>query len=205
MSARHRGRRHGGGNGVAVTPNGGGGATAPTVEVVDVAPVSGVVPEIVPSGNGANGAGGASGAGRAIRPSRPPRVRVQATPAVAAPAATAIVPATAIAPAALTAAPADELGERKPACTLAQMRRFIKSRPYIPVHELRRHFLIEGCEDDVSPVAAGKGTVYVGLPAEEAQILGDLINSGEVGCEMLLDPTSPAVVGVYAMRPIARG
>jgi hypothetical protein len=37
--------------------------------------------------------------------------------------------------------------EGKTSCTLAQMRRFIKSRPYVPVHELRRRFLIEGIED----------------------------------------------------------
>jgi hypothetical protein len=84
------------------------------------------------------------------------------------------------------------------------MRRFIKSRPYVPVHELRRRFLIEGIEDEVSPVSTGQRTLYVGLPAREAQFLGDLIRSGEVGCEMLLDPAGPGVVGVYPMRPVAR-
>ena len=90
------------------------------------------------------------------------------------------------------------------ACTQAQLRRFIKSRPYVPVHELRRRFLIEGIEDEVSPVSTGQRTLYVGLPAREAQFLGDLIRSGEVGCEMLLDPAGPGVVGVYPMRPVAR-
>lgn len=89
-------------------------------------------------------------------------------------------------------------------CTMAQMRRFIKSRPYVPIHELRRRFAIEGHEDDVNPVATDKGTIYVGLPPQEARYLGDLIKAGEVGCELLLDPCSPAVVGVYAMRPVAR-
>jgi hypothetical protein len=92
----------------------------------------------------------------------------------------------------------------KSTCTLAQMRRFIKSRPYIPVHELRRRFLIEGLEDEVSPMATGKGTLYVGLPEREAGFLGELVRAGEVGCEMLLDPTSPGVVGVFPMRPVAR-
>jgi hypothetical protein len=95
-------------------------------------------------------------------------------------------------------------GQRTSSCTLAQMRRFIKSRPYVPVHELRRRFLIEGIEDEVSPVSTGQLTLYVGLPAREAQFLGDLIRSGEVGCEMLLDPAGPGVVGVYPMRPVAR-
>jgi hypothetical protein len=93
---------------------------------------------------------------------------------------------------------------RKASCTMAQMRRFIKSRPYVPIHELRRRFEIEGCEDEVHPVTTDKGTIYVGLPLEESRFLGDLINAGEVGCELLLDPCSPAVVGVYAMRPVAR-
>jgi hypothetical protein len=39
------------------------------------------------------------------------------------------------------------------------MRRFIKSRPYVPVHELRRRFLIEGLEDEVSPISTGQRTL----------------------------------------------
>ena len=89
-------------------------------------------------------------------------------------------------------------------CTMAQMRRFIKSRPYVPIHELRRRFEIEGYEDDVNPVPTDKGIIYVGLPPQEAHFLSDLIKAGEVGCEMLMDPCSPAVVGVFAMRPVAR-
>jgi hypothetical protein len=94
--------------------------------------------------------------------------------------------------------------EAKSSCTLAQMRRFIKSRPYVPVHELRRRFLIEGIEDEVSPMPTGKGTLYVGLPEREAGFLGELVKAGEVGCELLLDPTSPGVIGVFPMRPVAR-
>jgi hypothetical protein len=97
-----------------------------------------------------------------------------------------------------------ESAAAKSSCTLAQMRRFIKSRPYIPVHELRRRFLIEGIEDEVSPMATGQGVLYVGLPQREAAFLGELVKAGEVGCEMLLDPTSPGVVGVFPMRPVAR-
>ena len=102
------------------------------------------------------------------------------------------------------AADGEEPAEQKSSCTLAQMRRFIKSRPYVPVHELRRRFEIEGIEDEVSPVATEHGTIYVGLPPEQAQFLGDLIRSGDVGCEMLLDPDSPGVIGVFPMRPVAR-
>jgi hypothetical protein len=101
-------------------------------------------------------------------------------------------------------AAASQDGEQRKSCTLAQMRRFIKSRPYVPVHELRRRFEIEGVEDEVSPIATGKGTVFIGLPAREAGFLGELIKSGEVGYEQLLDPVSPGVIGVFPMRPIAR-
>ena len=94
--------------------------------------------------------------------------------------------------------------ERKPACTLAQMRRFIKSRPYVPLHELRRRFEIGGIEDEVSRVSTNRGILYVGLPASEAGYLGELVDQGEVGVELMLDPTGPAVVGVYPMRPVAR-
>ena len=40
-------------------------------------------------------------------------------------------------------------GTRSP-CTAPQLRRFIKSRPYVPMHELRRRFAIDGGDDDVS-------------------------------------------------------
>jgi hypothetical protein len=89
-------------------------------------------------------------------------------------------------------------------CTLAQMRRFIKSRPYVPLHELRRRFEIAGDEDEVTPIAADGGTLFVGLPAMEAGFLSDLIKNGEVGYELLLDPVSPALVGIFPMRPVAR-
>jgi hypothetical protein len=84
------------------------------------------------------------------------------------------------------------------------MRRFIKSRPYVPLHELRRRFEIGGIEDDMTLVSAGQRSVFVGLPPREAGFLGELMSSGEVGYELLLDPTSPAVVGVYPMRPVVR-
>jgi hypothetical protein len=99
---------------------------------------------------------------------------------------------------------AAEPGGARASCTLAQMRRFIKSRPYVPVHELRRRFEIDGLEDEVSPMATERGTLYVGLPMLEAGFLGELVKAGEVGCELLLDPAGPGVVGVYPMRPVAR-
>jgi hypothetical protein len=89
-------------------------------------------------------------------------------------------------------------------CTAPQLRRFIKSRPYVPMHELRRRFGINGHDDDVTPVDLGRTRVYVGLPHREGSLLGELLRGGEIGYELSLDPHTPVVVGLYPMRPIAR-
>ena len=93
----------------------------------------------------------------------------------------------------------------RPTCTTAQLRRFIKSRPWIPMHELRRRFGIYGGDDDVNPVRVGNKMLFVGLPAAEARLMGELLAGGDVGYELSLDPGAPIVVGVYPMRPVARG
>jgi hypothetical protein len=95
-------------------------------------------------------------------------------------------------------------GDGPAACTQAQLRRFIKSRPYVPLHELRRRFGLNGTDDDVSPVEVGGRQLFVGLPERESGFLGDLLRQGDVGCELLLDPVSPVIVGVFPMRPVQR-
>lgn len=97
-----------------------------------------------------------------------------------------------------------EATEAPRACTTAQLRRFIKSRPYVPLHELRRRFELNGEADEVHPVETGEGRVFLGLPAREAGMVGELIRQGEVGLEMSHDPPVPIVVGVYPIRPIPR-
>jgi hypothetical protein len=89
-------------------------------------------------------------------------------------------------------------------CTAPQLRRFIKSRPYVPMHELRRRFGINGSEDDMTLVEVDGSSVFVGLPAREGGLLGELLRGGEVGYELSLDPRSPVVVGLYPMRPVPR-
>lgn len=96
-------------------------------------------------------------------------------------------------------------GDRHGTCTTAQLRRFIKSRAYIPMHEIRRRFLIATEDDDVTGIDLGTSRIFVGLPDRESQMLGDLLRGGEVGYELQLDPVSPIVVGVYPMRPVTRG
>ena len=94
--------------------------------------------------------------------------------------------------------------DRANGCTAPQLRRFIKSRPYVPMHELRRRFAIDGGDDDVTQVSIEQGHVYVGLPSREGGLLGELLRGGEIGYELSLDPCTPVVVGVYPMRPIPR-
>lgn len=89
-------------------------------------------------------------------------------------------------------------------CTAPQLRRFIKSRPYVPMHELRRRFAIDVDDDEVSQVALDGTRIYVGLPDREGALLGELLKGGEIGYELSLDPLSPVVVGVYPMRPVPR-
>ncbi len=94
--------------------------------------------------------------------------------------------------------------ERSGSCTTAQLRRFIKSRAYVPMHEIRRRFLIVSEDDDVTGLTVDGGRIFVGLPEREGQMLGELFRSGEIGYELQLDPRSPVVVGVYPMRPVSR-
>jgi len=99
----------------------------------------------------------------------------------------------------------DEPLEQPRAPTAAQLRRFIKSRPYVPLHELRRRFELNGELDEVSLIEAPDGShVYLGLPARESQLIADLARDGDVGLEMCHDPLTPMVVGLYPMRPVTR-
>lgn len=90
------------------------------------------------------------------------------------------------------------------ACTSAQLRRFIKSRPYVPMHELRRRFELNGGADDVTAVQTPGGLVYLGLPGRESRFIADLVRQGDVGLELCHDPRVPMVMGVFAIRPLTR-
>jgi hypothetical protein len=89
-------------------------------------------------------------------------------------------------------------------CTQAQLRRFIKSRAYVPMHELRRRFAINGDADDVGAVQTQDGRYWVGLPQRECGFLAELVDRGEVGVELCHDPTVGMIIGVYAIRPVGR-
>jgi hypothetical protein len=126
-----------------------------------------------------------------------PTDEVMASPAPAPPAA--VVPAARPRPAPNGEDPMVERGATAP-----QLRRFIKSRAYVPMHELRRRFAINGGDDDVTVVELDRQRVYVGLPDREGRLLGELLRAGDIGYELSMDPISPIVVGVYPMRPVTR-
>jgi len=90
------------------------------------------------------------------------------------------------------------------ACTASQLRRFIRSRPYVPMHELRRRFALNGGADEMVAVEVEGQRLWVGLPAREGRLLADLLRGGDVGYELSVDPVTPVIVGVYALRSIAR-
>jgi hypothetical protein len=115
----------------------------------------------------------------------------------------------------LTRGPAPASPQRSAATTLddagiergatgPQLRRFIKSRAYVPMHELRRRFAINGQDDDVTAVDVERRRVFVGLPEREGRLLGELLRGGDIGYELSMDPITPIVVGVYPMRPVTR-
>jgi hypothetical protein len=93
---------------------------------------------------------------------------------------------------------------RAAGCTQAQLRRFIKSRPYVPMHELRRRFELNGSADDVTPIQGPEGTIWIGLPGRESVFVEELLRQGDIGVELCHDPQVSIVVGVYAMRPVSR-
>jgi hypothetical protein len=83
----------------------------------------------------------------------------------------------------------------------SSLRRYLTSRPYIAVADIRRRF---GLEPDAMSVVARNGTTaYIGLPEREASKLQDLWQRDEVGVELSVEVRAPVVVGVYPMR-IAR-
>jgi hypothetical protein len=101
-------------------------------------------------------------------------------------------------------APDGDEGGAERGATGPQLRRFIKSRAYVPMHELRRRFAINGGDDEVTPMDLERRRIFVGLPEREGRLLAELLRGGDIGYELSLDPISPIVVGVYPMRPVTR-
>ncbi|MGH3111977.1 MAG: hypothetical protein ACRDOP_00750 [Gaiellaceae bacterium] len=84
----------------------------------------------------------------------------------------------------------------------SSLRRFITSRPYVAIAELRRRFVLDE-PDAVCRLERDGVVAWVGLPQREASKLQDLWLRDEVGLELSVEVRAPAVVGVFPMR-IAR-
>jgi hypothetical protein len=94
----------------------------------------------------------------------------------------------------------DVSGSTRP--STSSLRRFISSRPYVAIAELRRRFVLDD-PDAVSRIERDGTVAWIGLPEREAAKLQDLWRRDEIGLEMSVEVRAPAVVGVYPMR-IAR-
>jgi hypothetical protein len=83
----------------------------------------------------------------------------------------------------------------------SSLRRYISSRPYVAIADLRRRFALDA--DAMTRIARNGTAAFVGLPEREATKLQELWDRGEVGLELSVEVRAPVVVGVYPMR-IAR-
>ena len=91
-------------------------------------------------------------------------------------------------------------GSKRP--STSSLRRFITSRPYVPIAELRRRFGLDE-PDEVCRIEREGASAYVGLPEREATKIGDLWARDEIGVELSVEVHAPVVVGIYPLR-IAR-
>ena len=83
----------------------------------------------------------------------------------------------------------------------SSLRRYLTSRPFIAVADIRRRFGLE--PDEMSAVSRDGTTAFIGLPEREATKLQDLWQRDEIGVELSVEVHAPVVIGVYPMR-IAR-
>jgi hypothetical protein len=91
-------------------------------------------------------------------------------------------------------------GSKRP--STSSLRRFITSRPYVAIAELRRRFGLDE-PDAMARIQRNGDTAWIGLPEREATKLQDLWQRDELGLELSVEVRAPVVVGVYPMR-IAR-
>jgi hypothetical protein len=84
----------------------------------------------------------------------------------------------------------------------SSLRRFVCSRPYVPVAELRRRFGLDE-PDAMVRITRNGSSAYIGVPAREAAKLEELWMRDELGVELSVDVRAPVVVGVFPIR-IAR-
>lgn len=81
----------------------------------------------------------------------------------------------------------------------SSLRRFVCSRPYVPVAELRRRFGLDE-PDAMVRITRNGSSAYIGVPAREAAKLEELWLRDELEVELSVDVRAPVVVGVFPMR-----
>lgn len=84
----------------------------------------------------------------------------------------------------------------------SSLRRFITSRPYVTVADIRRRFSLDD-PDAMAHLQSNGTSAWIGLPDREATKLQELWHRDELGLQMSVEVRAPVVVGVYPMR-IAR-
>jgi hypothetical protein len=91
-------------------------------------------------------------------------------------------------------------GSKRP--STSSLRRFLTSRPYVPIAEIRRRFLLDE-PDAICRIERDGEAAYLGLPEREAQKIADMWARDEIGLELSVEVRARVVVGIYPMR-IAR-
>jgi hypothetical protein len=84
----------------------------------------------------------------------------------------------------------------------SSLRRFITSRPYVTVADIRRRFALDD-PDAMARIQRNGTAAWIGLPEREATKLQELWHRDELGLEMSVEVRAPVVVGLYPTR-IAR-
>lgn len=84
----------------------------------------------------------------------------------------------------------------------SSLRRFITSRPYVTVAEIRRRFGLDD-PDAMAHLHRNGASAWIGLPDREAMKLQELWQREELGLQMSVEVRAPVVVGIFPMR-IAR-
>jgi hypothetical protein len=80
----------------------------------------------------------------------------------------------------------------------SSLRRYLTSRPYVPIADVRRRFALD--PEAMSVVSRNGTTAFVGLPDREAAKLQDLWQRNEIGVELSVEVRAPVVIGIYPMR-----
>lgn len=88
-------------------------------------------------------------------------------------------------------------GSKRP--STSSLRRFITSRPYVPIAELRRRFGLDE-PDAIHRIERNGDAAYIGLPEREAMKVADLWGRDEIGIELSVEVRAPVVVGIYPLR-----